>query len=191
MPSPRNSADHVESGSVPPEGGGNRRRRLLLRVGLAAPIVVVLAIVGGSLWQVEDWERDLKTNWAATDYAHRDSGQHPVVTKLAPGEVIQELRRIVPERRGWRIVAITADDGKPVAESDLVRAHLVRTTLIFRFQDDVNLTIARNDGTTTVKATSRSRVGVGDLGQNPRNLREILVPLRSAVLTIEASRGRP
>ncbi len=191
MPSPRNSADHVESGSVPPEGSGNRRRRLLLRIGLALPIVVLLAIVGGSLWQVEDWERDLKTNWATTDHSHPNSGQHPVVTKLAPGEVVRELQRIVPQRRGWRIVTITADDGRPVAESDLVRAHLVRTTLIFRFQDDVNLTISRKDGTTTGKATSRSRVGVGDLGQNPRNLREILVPLRNAVLMIEASRNRP
>jgi uncharacterized protein (DUF1499 family) len=67
-------------------------------------------------------------------------------------------------------------------------ADLVRTTRLFRFQDDVSLTIVRSDHSTGITAMSRSRVGVGDLGQNPRNIREILNALR--VRLAEMSRGR-
>jgi uncharacterized protein (DUF1499 family) len=59
--------------------------------------------------------------------------------------------------------------------------HLTRTTRLLRFVDDVHLTFEPGPGgTTRVHAQSQSRVGVGDFGQNRRNILELWQDLRMA-----------
>ncbi len=58
--------------------------------------------------------------------------------------------------------------------SDGTELHAVRESRIFRFKDDVTVNIsARGTGSEAV-FESASRVGKGDLGQNPRNLRDLI-----------------
>ena len=59
--------------------------------------------------------------------------------------------------------------------------HAVFTTRLMRYRDDVTMRIQNLDGGqgVLVTAESRSRVGRADFGQNPRNLKEILGPLRA------------
>jgi uncharacterized protein (DUF1499 family) len=47
-----------------------------------------------------------------------------------------------------------------------------------RYKDDIRLSIKPADSGSLLSAESRSRVGRGDLGQNPRNLRELLGAIR-------------
>jgi uncharacterized protein (DUF1499 family) len=56
-------------------------------------------------------------------------------------------------------------------------AHLTRRTRVLRFTDDVRLSLTPGDGGTVVHAESRSRIGVGDLGQNRRNILELWAAL--------------
>jgi hypothetical protein len=171
--------------------------RWLVWGGLVVPPACLLLLVGGSLWQIEDWDRDLSTNWSATDPLHKDPALHPLATMVSPAEVAEAVRLVVPQLRGWRVVSIatepsdrtTGENRFSVQPVQLV--HLVRTSRLFGFEDDVKLTIGRKDGRTSVEATSRSRVGVGDLGQNPRNLREILGALDSHLLKASAGHQRP
>lgn len=58
-------------------------------------------------------------------------------------------------------------------EGDNIAIHLTRTTPIFRFVDDIHVVLSKQQGGTRVDARSQSRVGKGDLGQNPRNLKEL------------------
>jgi len=57
--------------------------------------------------------------------------------------------------------------------------YLVRTTRLMRYKDDVMVTLKRVGNETSVDVFSRSRVGKGDLGQNPRNIRELLAHIAS------------
>jgi uncharacterized protein (DUF1499 family) len=51
------------------------------------------------------------------------------------------------------------------------RIHAVATTLIFRFKDDITITIQPDGaGGTTVNVRSHSRVGRGDFGANARRI---------------------
>ena len=50
--------------------------------------------------------------------------------------------------------------------------NLIRVTH-HAFYDDITV-ILRSERGNSVKATSQSRVGKGDLGQNPRNLKELV-----------------
>lgn len=52
--------------------------------------------------------------------------------------------------------------------------HAVRRTRFFRFEDDVTARIAGRGSHSEVAFESASRVGKSDLGQNSRNLRELL-----------------
>lgn len=47
----------------------------------------------------------------------------------------------------------------------------VATTRLFRFKDDVTVTITRSGAQTIVNVRSHSRVGKGDLGTNARRIR--------------------
>jgi uncharacterized protein (DUF1499 family) len=51
--------------------------------------------------------------------------------------------------------------------------HVTRRTRVFRFVDDITIQLTEEAGGTRVDAESKSRFGKGDLGQNPRNLREL------------------
>jgi uncharacterized protein (DUF1499 family) len=50
----------------------------------------------------------------------------------------------------------------------------VRKTRLFRFRDDVTARVRPDPGGARLELTSASRLGRGDLGQNPRNLEELL-----------------
>lgn len=59
-----------------------------------------------------------------------------------------------------------------------IEIHLTRTTPIMRFTDDIHVWLTAAGDGTRVDAESQSRVGKGDLGQNPRNLKELISGLR-------------
>ena len=75
----------------------------------------------------------------------------------------------------WELVERRETDGG-------VKLHFIRTTRLWKFKDDirVNIAPAQPIGGSLLTAESRSRVGKGDLGQNPRNLRELLEAVRRA-----------
>lgn len=52
--------------------------------------------------------------------------------------------------------------------------HAVRKTRILRFKDDIEVRIEKRNNGSEANFESASRVGKGDLGQNPRNLEELL-----------------
>lgn len=52
--------------------------------------------------------------------------------------------------------------------------HATRQTRLFGFEDDVTVRIVEQASGSEARFESASRVGKGDLGQNPRNLRELL-----------------
>ncbi len=58
------------------------------------------------------------------------------------------------------------------------RIPMQRTTAIFRFVDDVVVNLTDAGDKVVVNATSQSRVGKGDLGQNPRNIDQLFRQIR-------------
>ena len=82
---------------------------------------------------------------------------------VAPGHLLPVVRRAVERLPRW---------GLEAAEGSEVRA--VRTTRLFRFRDDVTARVRPDPDGARLELTSASRLGRGDLGQNPRNLEDLL-----------------
>ena len=150
------------------------------------PMWLALYIVGGILLagllaiavvlvtHVEDWSRDLTTNVAATSDDARDERLRTISSTQRPPELAELVIAAARELPRWKLVEQSSG-------STATALHFVRTTGLMGFQDDIRVRIvAATDGGSELSAESRSRVGKGDLGQNPRNLRELLDKVRAA-----------
>lgn len=138
---------------------------------------------------VEDWARDLTNNHAATSDDHPEPLLRTRKLALPPAEVARLLTPVALELPGWTTedpatekyaeqrespaAPVTADGSDAPAAGDVV-LKFVRVTRIMKYRDDITVTISPTREGSSVSAESQSRVGKGDLGQNPRNLKELL-----------------
>ncbi len=82
---------------------------------------------------------------------------------IAPERLLSDVRRAVEGLPRW---SLEATDGSEV--------RAVRRTRLLRFRDDVTARVRPDPDGARLGLTSASRLGKGDLGQNPRNLEELL-----------------
>jgi uncharacterized protein (DUF1499 family) len=127
--------------------------------------------VAGSLLviflRLENWKRDLTSNRAQLDAASNDPSLRPLALDMPIDQAADHVERWVASMSNWNVGSIQASDQK-------VELQLTRRTRVFGFFDDVLVRLtAQAAGGTSVDAESQSRFGKGDLGQNPRNLREL------------------
>lgn len=126
---------------------------------------------------VDDWSRDLTQNTAWTDEASETL--KPLRVAKSPESVKSDLMKVVESMSNWSV----EDDGEGSDNGAMrMKIHLVRTTPIMRFKDDIWVTLVPSDSGdgTVVQVRSQSRLGRGDLGQNPRNIRELLGKMAAA-----------
>ena len=121
---------------------------------------------------IDDWSRDLSTNYAELTPSHADPLMRPVEIGLPPAKVADLLNTWTEGMPRWRAGAEDSSEGA-------LTVRLTRTTALMRYVDDVEVTLRPNGTGCIVEASSQSRVGKGDLGQNPRNLRELTQFLRT------------
>lgn len=131
-------------------------------IGLIALLLVVWLAAA-----VEDWSRDLTTNRAATSAEAKRPSLHPIRSQLPQRELADLVVAAANQLTGWEVFKREDCD----EETTL---HLVRTTRLLRFKDDITVHIRplQNIQPTgsEITAQSRSRIGKADFGQNPRNL---------------------
>ena len=82
----------------------------------------------------------------------------------APERLLSDVRRAFEGLPRW---SLEAADGSEVRAA-------VRETRLLRFRDDVTARVRPGPGGARLELTSASRPGRGDLGQNPRDLEELL-----------------
>lgn len=147
--------------------GSNRRRLFVLGT------IVVLAATFLFVY-VEDWSRDFTTNEAFIAHDSTDPGLRPMLSSRSVAELNEAVRRAASRIRNWEYVGEAAD-------GNTSRVIFVRTSRLWRFKDDVVIRVEDLGDRRVVTGESRSRFGIGDLGQNPRTLRRFLAELRDVL----------
>lgn len=132
--------------------------------------IVILSVTLVAL-QVDDWKRDLSTNHATTDVDSSNPNMRPLTTSLSLKESEEVVRRVARKLNRWQFVDASDTDDKKVV-------HLTRTSFLFRFVDDIHVTLSPAEEETLIELESQSRIGKGDLGQNPRNIQAFMKELR-------------
>lgn len=158
------------------------RRRMIFWIVLS--VVIVLSPLVVMALFVDDWSRDLSTN-----RAHTGPGQKDPSWEL-PGVSVEQIAdaaiRLGEQHDAWRLAderPLPDDSPLPgvIGADPAATHHFVRSTGLMKFKDDVWLLVTPIDGGVRLDAESRSRVGKGDLGQNPRNLAELRSYLSSVL----------
>ena len=146
-------------------------RRMLTTV-LILVLAFVLVVGGILLFLIEDWSRDLTRNTAETSETAENPLERPMLLHRSVQDSVELVEHAVHTLVRWEMTGREQ-------EGDAVILHLVRTTPLWRFKDDITVRVEPVAEGTRVTARSQSRVGKGDLGQNPRNLRELFESLRT------------
>jgi len=140
---------------------------LMRYIGPAIGIVALLV----TLWifsYIEDWSRDLTTNVAETSPNAKDERLRTRRLTISLDDLEEKLKTIAGSKPLW-----SYDRTENMDESTR-KIHLVRTTSLMRYKDDIIVTLKREGAETLLDVYSKSRIGKGDLGQNPKNIRELL-----------------
>ncbi|MBC7856674.1 MAG: DUF1499 domain-containing protein [Pirellulaceae bacterium] len=143
-------------------------------------IVVAIFLLLVLLWlfaTIDDWSRDLTTNFATTSASAKKRSLHPIISQRLAPELADLVTTAARQLSGWKLAG--RDD-----TSDEITLRLVRTTRLMRFKDDITVYIRPAGGNQPrtnyeISAESQSRVGKGDFGQNPRNLAELMDTIRT------------
>ena len=69
---------------------------------------------------------------------------------------------------------VSERDRSKIVYSDNDTFHVVETTLLLRFEDDLVVHIECSDGLTIIHGYSSSRIGISDLGVNPDRLDSLM-----------------
>lgn len=101
-------------------------------------------------------------------HQRRENRSTPEYADLQPQRFNQPLEKVfaaaleVSQTQGWEI-----RETKP--EQGIIEA--VATTRLFKFKDDVTITVSNEGSSTVVNVRSKSRIGKGDMGANARRIR--------------------
>ncbi len=109
------------------------------------------------------------------NFADLDEPESPelahVVLPVPPAEALPLIQRAAERIPLWHVES---------ADSQAGTLHLTRRTKVFGFVDDIRLRLEAGETGTRVHGRSQSRVGLSDLGQNRRNLRQLIAALRES-----------
>jgi uncharacterized protein (DUF1499 family) len=128
-----------------------RTKRVLIVIGAIVGALIVLRVTAAVIWPTIN---DVRTG-ATAEYPDIQPQRFS-----KPADQVFAAALATAREMGLEITAQSAEKGEIQA---------VATTRVFRFKDDVTITVAR-DG--TVNVHSRSRIGKGDLGANARRIRD-------------------
>ena len=144
-----------------------------------AILIALLAVLALAAAQIDDWSRDLTTNVAETSEDAKELLMRSLVLDADFDSIEKVVENYVSQHPQWHIMGVN----KEVPERRLII--LARTTKWLQFTDDVLVDLTIKNEQTHVRIHSQSRVGKGDLGQNPRNIRELNAALREQLEVVE------
>jgi hypothetical protein len=134
-------------------------QRFFIAAGLLLCLLVGAALIAGTAWPRIN---DVRTG-ATPEYPDLQPQ-----TFGPPPYQVYDAALATAREMGWEIV------GEDRAAGEI---HAVATVPVFRFKDDVTVTVKPDGDRVTVNVRSRSRVGKGDLGVNARRIRRFQAEL--------------
>lgn len=136
-----------------------RAKRSLIWVGAVLGTLIVLRVVAALIWPTIN---DVRTG-GTLEYPDL------VAQRFArPADEVFAAALATAKDMEFEIVQASA--AQPATGGGVIWA--VATTRVFRFKDDVTITITREANATVVNVRSKSRIGKGDLGANARRIHD-------------------
>ncbi len=146
--------------------GDNRVRIASLVPKRAISRIVIVATILGALTVL--FRDGLTKNWADLEAGARDPALRPIVRPEPRDEAVTAVAAIIDHLPRWKVEAADPASGT---------LHATRKTRLWQFVDDIHLKFEPTPEGCRITGHSQSRIGKGDLGQNARNLKELVQAL--------------
>jgi len=157
--------------------GGRTERELALQTKRKRWIRLAAAAAGLLLFLVfyiDDWGRDFTTNEAFVTPQSTDPGLRALRSERPLEEMVLAIRGAGRRIRNWKYIGEARDEAA-------VSLLFERTARVLRFTDDITIRVEDRGDHRLVTGVSKSRMGYGDLGRNPKNLRRLLSELEDVL----------
>ena len=142
-----------------------KMNKTLKWTGIVLVALVVLRFGTAAIWPIIN---DVKTG-ATPEYPDLQA-QH---FKADPNKVF-DAALALSRATGWEVVTANAI---PPAPSKTREIRAIATTRLWRFKDDITISIDPEGEGSVVNVHSRSRIGKGDFGANARRIRQFQAEL--------------
>src|SRR5262249_39128250 len=110
------------------------------------------------------WHSWFTRNWAETDDPD-DPSLAAIVIPLPLAQAFVQVEDAIRQLPRWQVIS---------TDAQTATIHATRATRLFRFVDDITIRLEPTADGTRIHPRTQSRIGAADLGQNRRNLRELL-----------------
>ena len=147
----------------------HRSRRRWPAVGGALALIVAALVL-----HIDDWSRDFVAYEAVISADGADPRLVPLVSEHPVDDLALALRWAAYRIPDWELVGESSDGNTTLLL-------FLRTKRLLRLKDDIAMRIEDRGARRVVTGESRSRLHIGDLGRNPRNLDRILIELRAVL----------
>ena len=153
-----------------------RTRKRLKTAGVWAAIGLAYILIG-----IDDWSRDWVEHEATLRFepTQRRVGQLLAAPPGHPGHVSMSEWSDAVQWAGNRIKNL--EFSGEVSDGDTLILKFVRTHRLLRIKDDLTVRVTRDGAMQTIETHSKARLGIGDLGRNPRNIRRLYAELEDVL----------
>ena len=139
-------------------------------------LAITLAVMAIIALRIDDWSRDWTQNTAQLSPDAEKPELRPLELSGTSIQIAERIESWIRKQPNWKLVSSETN------QDQTITLKLTRTTKLFRFVDDIVVVLRPiSEGHVELNATSGSRIGKGDLGQNPRNLMELTAGLRGVL----------
>lgn len=138
-------------------------------------VALVGVAAGLGLWlSIDDWSRDFVSYEAEVSDEATDERLAPLISDRSVDDLSLAMRWAAHRLRGWELVGESRDGSTSIVL-------FVRTLRPLGIKDDIVMRIEDRGDRRVVTGGSRSRLAIGDLGRNPRNLHRLLTEMRAVL----------
>jgi len=151
-------------------------KKRLRTAGIWVAILIAYILIG-----IDDWGRDWVEHEATLRFepTHRRVAQLLVAPPGHPSHVSMSEWSDAVQWAGKRIKNLKFSG--EISDGDTLILKFVRTHRLLRLKDDVTVRIKRVGREQTIETHSEARLGAGDLGRNPRNIRRLYSELEDVL----------
>jgi len=145
-----------------------KTKKRITTAAIWAAILLAYILIG-----IDDWSRDWVEHEATLRFepTHRRVAQLLIAPPGHPSHVSMSEWSDAVQWAGNRIKNL--EFSGEVSDRDTLILTFVRTHRLLRLKDDVTVRVTRVGAEQTIETHSKARLGIGDLGRNPRNIRRL------------------
>ena len=145
-----------------------KTKKRLKTAAIWVAIVIAYILIG-----IDDWSRDWVEHEATLRFepTNRRVGQLLAAPRGHPNHVSMSQWSDAVQWAGNRIKNL--EFAGEVSDDDTLILTFVRTHRLLRLRDDVTVRVTRVGAERRIETHSKARLGIGDLGRNPKTIRRL------------------